>query len=85
MFVLKSYASLHPRHHQGGPRRVHLRHRGITEALASTVKTHVGHSRCSRPGARAVVPTLALVQGGCFGGGTGIIAACDVVIAADNT
>lgn len=29
-------------------------------------------------------PTVALVQGGCFGGGTGIIAACDVVIAADN-
>jgi methylglutaconyl-CoA hydratase len=32
----------------------------------------------------APVPTLALVQGGCFGGGTGIIAACDVVIAADT-
>jgi methylglutaconyl-CoA hydratase len=32
----------------------------------------------------APVPTVALVQGGCFGGGTGIIAACDVVIAADN-
>jgi len=32
----------------------------------------------------APVPTIALVQGGCFGGGTGIIAACDVVIAADN-
>ncbi|HYD57066.1 MAG TPA: enoyl-CoA hydratase-related protein, partial [Burkholderiales bacterium] len=30
------------------------------------------------------VPTVALVQGGCFGGGTGIVAACDVVIAADN-
>jgi len=30
------------------------------------------------------VPTVALVQGGCFGGGTGIISACDVVIAADN-
>ena len=29
-------------------------------------------------------PTIALVQGGCFGGGTGIIAACDMVIAADN-
>jgi methylglutaconyl-CoA hydratase len=28
------------------------------------------------------VPTVALVQGGCFGGGTGIVAACDVVIAA---
>src|SRR5262245_28505708 len=32
----------------------------------------------------APVPTVALVQGGCFGGGTGMIAACDVVIAADN-
>ncbi|MBV9567749.1 MAG: enoyl-CoA hydratase/isomerase family protein, partial [Hyphomicrobiales bacterium] len=47
--------------------------------------------RASRATAEAVrrlnlssVPTLALVQGGCFGGGTGIIAACDVVIAADN-
>ena len=46
---------------------------------------------CSRATAEAVdrlnrlpVPTVALVQGGCFGGGTGIIAACDVVIAADN-
>ena len=29
-------------------------------------------------------PTVALVQGGCFGGGTGIVAACDVVIAADD-
>jgi methylglutaconyl-CoA hydratase len=32
----------------------------------------------------APVPTIALVQGGCFGGGTGLVAACDVVIAADN-
>src|SRR5690606_31559110 len=30
------------------------------------------------------VPTVALVQGACFGGGTGIIAACDVVVAASN-
>ena len=30
------------------------------------------------------VPTVALVQGACYGGGTGIISACDVVIAADN-
>lgn len=30
------------------------------------------------------VPTVALIQGACFGGGTGIAAACDVVIAADN-
>jgi methylglutaconyl-CoA hydratase len=47
--------------------------------------------RVSRATAEAVarlnhapVPTIALVQGGCFGGGTGLIAACDVVIAADN-
>lgn len=33
---------------------------------------------------RLPVPTVALVQGACFGGGTGVIAACDVVIAADN-
>ena len=32
----------------------------------------------------APVPTVALVQGGCFGGGPGIVAACDIVIAADN-
>ena len=30
------------------------------------------------------VPTVALVQGGCFGGGTGIVAACDVVFAAED-
>jgi methylglutaconyl-CoA hydratase len=47
--------------------------------------------RISRATAEAVqrlnlapVPTVALVQGGCFGGGTGVVAACDVVIAADN-
>ncbi|MGH6716771.1 MAG: enoyl-CoA hydratase-related protein [Bradyrhizobium sp.] len=33
---------------------------------------------------RLPIPTVALVQGACFGGGTGIVAACDVVIAADN-
>jgi methylglutaconyl-CoA hydratase len=47
--------------------------------------------RVSRTTATAILrlnetpaPTVALVQGGCFGGGTGLIAACDVVIAADN-
>lgn len=29
-------------------------------------------------------PTIALVQGGCFGGGVGIAAACDVAIATDD-
>ncbi len=34
---------------------------------------------------RLPVPVVALVQGGCFGGGTGVISACDVVLAADNS
>jgi methylglutaconyl-CoA hydratase len=33
---------------------------------------------------RLPIPTVALVQGGCFGGGTGLVAACDIVIAADD-
>ena len=48
--------------------------------------------RVSRATAEAVqrlnmapVPTVALVHGGCFGGGTGMVAACDIVLAADNS
>src|ERR1700709_2589147 len=33
---------------------------------------------------RLPIPTVALVQGGCFGGGTGVISARDGLIAADN-
>jgi methylglutaconyl-CoA hydratase len=47
--------------------------------------------RASRMTAEAIqrlnmlpIPTIALVQGACFGGGTGMIAACDIVIGADN-
>lgn len=29
-------------------------------------------------------PTIALVHGGCFGGGVGVVAACDVVIASED-
>jgi methylglutaconyl-CoA hydratase len=59
----------------------------------NTVRTSTPEEniRVSRATAEAVqrlnliaVPTVALVQGACFGGGTGILAACDVVIAADN-
>ena len=49
------------------------------------------NERASRATAEAVrrldtlpVPTVALVHGGCFGGGTGIVAACDIVVAADS-
>jgi methylglutaconyl-CoA hydratase len=47
--------------------------------------------RASRRTAEAVdrlnmlpVPTVALVQGACFGGGTGLLAACDVVLAGED-
>jgi methylglutaconyl-CoA hydratase len=33
---------------------------------------------------RLPIPTVALVQGFCVGGGTGLVAACDVVIAAED-
>jgi methylglutaconyl-CoA hydratase len=33
---------------------------------------------------RLAVPTVALVQGACYGGGTGLVAACDIVVAAHD-
>jgi methylglutaconyl-CoA hydratase len=49
------------------------------------------NERASRMTAEAVrrldivpIPTVALIQGGCFGGGTGVASVCDIVVAADN-
>ena len=49
------------------------------------------NERASRVTAEAIrrldtcpVPTLALIQGGCFGGGTGVAAACDIVVASTD-
>lgn len=60
----------------------------ITQVKSQSVAEN---ERASRATALAVhrlntlpVPTLALVQGACFGGGTGILAACDIVIAAED-
>jgi methylglutaconyl-CoA hydratase len=60
----------------------------ITQVKAQSVEEN---ERASRATALAVhrlntlpVPTLALVQGACFGGGTGILAACDIVIASED-
>ncbi len=83
----------------GGARVVVLRGAGKHFQAGADLKwiAHVAaqsaqeNERISRATAMAVhrlnnvpVPTVALVQGGCFGGGTGIVAACDIVIAADN-
>lgn len=71
------------RHFQAGADLAWVRAVGADTAEANLA--------ASRDTARAVdllnrlpVPTIALVHGGCFGGGTGMVAACDVVIAADN-
>jgi len=60
----------------------------INAVRAASPEQNLAASRATGEAMRrlnaAPVPTVALVQGGCFGGGTGLIAACDVVIAADN-
>jgi methylglutaconyl-CoA hydratase len=63
----------------------------LTWVRSVAAQSEAENVRVSRATADAVhrlntvpVPTVALVQGGCFGGGTGVVAACDVVIAADN-
>ncbi|MFN3746939.1 MAG: enoyl-CoA hydratase-related protein [Hyphomicrobiaceae bacterium] len=60
----------------------------INAARAGTPEDNLAVSRATATAVdrlnRLPVPVVALVQGGCFGGGTGIISACDIVIAADN-
>jgi methylglutaconyl-CoA hydratase len=63
----------------------------LTWINAVRAQSHEDNVRASRDTGLAIqrlnlapVPTVALVQGACFGGGTGLLAACDVVIAADN-
>lgn len=73
----------HGRHFQAGADLTWIRQVAATSPAENV--------RVSQATAEAVqrlntlpLPTVALVQGGCFGGGTGIVAACDVVVAADN-
>src|SRR4029079_16199663 len=60
----------------------------IDAARASSREENVRGSRATAEAVARLnhvpVPTIALIQGGCFGGGTGVAAACDVVVAADN-
>ena len=62
--------------------------RWLNRVAGGTPEENLHASRITATAVRRLntlpVPTVALVQGGCFGGGTGIAAACDVVIAADN-
>jgi methylglutaconyl-CoA hydratase len=58
----------------------------ISAVRASSRSDNIAVSRATAQAVwrlnRTPVPTIALVQGACFGGGTGLLAACDVVIAA---
>jgi methylglutaconyl-CoA hydratase len=60
----------------------------IDAVRTSSAQDNVAVSRATAEAVQrlnmAPVPTVALVHGGCFGGGTGIVAACDVAIAADD-
>jgi methylglutaconyl-CoA hydratase len=60
----------------------------ISSLAAGSAEANLAASRDTASVVRRLnevpVPTVALVQGACFGGGTGIVAACDIVIAADN-
>lgn len=60
----------------------------INAARAGTPADNLAVSRATATAVdrlnRLPVPVVALVQGGCFGGGTGVVSACDIVIAADN-
>jgi methylglutaconyl-CoA hydratase len=60
----------------------------LRSVAAADAAANLAASRLTAQAVRALDdcprPTLALVQGSCIGGGTGIVAACDLVIAEDT-
>jgi methylglutaconyl-CoA hydratase len=60
----------------------------LTDIAAQDAAANLAASRLTAETLRALnalaVPTVALVQGACIGGGTGLVASCDVVIAEDS-
>ena len=71
------------RHFQAGADLKWLRQVGA-ESEAENVRVSRATAEATHRLNTLPVPTVALIQGGCFGGGTGFAAVCDVVIAADN-
>lgn len=71
------------RHFQAGADLKWLR-----EVSALSPAENVNVSRATTNAVRGLnefpKPTIALVHGGCFGGGTGVVAACDIVIASED-
>lgn len=60
----------------------------IDEVRRSSLEINMDSSRATATAVdrlnRLPVPTVALIHGGCFGGGTGIVAAVDVAVGADD-
>jgi len=60
----------------------------LNEVAAQSYEANLAVSRNTTDAVRfldnCLKPTMALVHGGCFGGGVGIVAACDIVIASED-
>jgi methylglutaconyl-CoA hydratase len=71
------------RHFQAGADLAFLRHLSTAPA-----DENLAFSRATVAAIEALAsfpcPTLALIHGGCFGGGVGMVAACDMAIASDD-
>jgi methylglutaconyl-CoA hydratase len=71
------------RHFQAGADLAFLRH-----LSAAPADENLAFSRATVAAIEALAsfpcPTLALVHGGCFGGGVGMVAACDMALASDD-
>ena len=71
------------RHFQAGADLAFLRHLGTAPAQENLDFSR--HTMTAIDGLRHFSrPTVAVIQGGCFGGGVGIAAACDIAIAAED-
>lgn len=71
------------RHFQAGADLAWINAEGKKD-MASNIEASRATGEAVRRLNELPIPTVAAIQGGCFGGGTGIAAACDIVIAADN-
>jgi methylglutaconyl-CoA hydratase len=71
------------RHFQAGADLAWIRSIGTENPAANVAASRITASAVRRLD-NLPIPTVALIQGGCFGGGAGVAAACDIVVAADD-
>jgi len=71
------------RHFQAGADLSWIRSIGTEDPQANLEASRITADAVRRLD-QAPMPTVALIQGGCFGGGVGVAAACDIVVAAED-